>query len=414
MLTRLITYCRQFPPILWIATFGWFAGAMGFGASIPFVSVYFAKAYGMSYSEIGLVFGILAIVRAGFQALGGELYDRHGPRLVLVLAQGARSVTFLAIGVMIAFDLPFVWVFVTLLANFVFGALFLPAVMAMVGDFAPPGKRMESFAIGRSAGNLGWAVGPMIGGLLAEYDYSFLFYASALFSGASAIIFGIFLRRNRELAAPPSRDKFRLADIWAIRKETTFAVHALLTLALYIVVAQMMAPFALHAVDTVGISEQELGFLYAVNGVLVAVLQIPVTRYLRGMKLTSQLALGATLYFIGFALVGWFSSYWVLVLLFAVVTIGEVAKSPASLTITSRLAPEGQSGRYMGIYGFFVTAGFSIGPLYGGLWLDWLSGSPRLAWIVIASTALIGLVGYLVLARRLAAPLNRFDERASE
>jgi len=60
----------------------------------------------------------------------------------------------------------------------------------------------------------------------------------------------------------------------------------------------------------------------------------------------------------------------------------------------------------MGIYGFFVAAGWSFGPLYGGAVLDHFGNAPSVAWLVISSLAVIPGVGYLIFQRKLPAALN--------
>jgi MFS family permease len=88
------------------------------------------------------------------------------------------------------------------------------------------------------------------------------------------------------------------------------------------------------------------------------------------------------------------------------VTVGEVIMSPPSLTLTSQLAPEGRTGRYMGIYGFFVTVGWSLGPLYGGFFLDHFKHNHVLAWVLISSLALLAAVGYVIFGKFLPRQFN--------
>jgi MFS family permease len=91
------------------------------------------------------------------------------------------------------------------------------------------------------------------------------------------------------------------------------------------------------------------------------------------------------------------------------VTVGEVVMSPAALTLTSALAPEGRTGRYMGVFGFFVTAGWSLGPLYGGFFLDQFQHNFALAWVLIASLALVSAVGYFLFGKVLPRQYNYKD-----
>ncbi|MEW5994885.1 MAG: MFS transporter, partial [Candidatus Zixiibacteriota bacterium] len=143
-----------------------------------------------------------------------------------------------------------------------------------------------------------------------------------------------------------------------------------------------------------------------VNGLLVALLQIPVTRALAGYSLTAQLALGGVLYALGYGMVGFLTGFWYFALAIGIVTLGEIIMSPPSLTLTSRLAPPGRMGRYMGIQGFFMSAGWSFGPLYGNLILDAAGSALAPAWLAISSLAVVSAIGYVIFGCRLPRQFN--------
>ena len=175
---------------------------------------------------------------------------------------------------------------------------------------------------------------------------------------------------------------------------------------LYLVVAQLMAPFSVYAVEMVKISEHQLGLLYMLNGLMVVALQLPVTKLLSRYKLTMQLAIGAFIYALGYGMVGILAGFNFFVLAMIVITTGEIFMSPPALTLTSNLAPEGRIGRYMGIYGFAVASGWSFGPLYGGVILDYFGDKPQIAWMIISSLGIISGVGYLLFSRKLPKEYN--------
>lgn len=408
MFAHLRAYIGQFGRDLWVLSIGWFVGALGFAASIPFIAIYFHDVLGMSATEIGVFFGAMAIIRALFQAIGGELSDRMSRKTMLVYAQIVRAFAFLGLGLVIHWNLGFWWVAVGMTVNSVFGAIYMPALQALVSDLLPPEKRLDGYALTRSAGNLGWAAGPAIGGFLAYNSYSILFYLSAIITLGSGLIFWFVFRAPKQAQR---KEAFRFSDLVAIKDDSNLAIHSFLCFLLFLVVAQLIAPFSLYAVEMVGISEAKLGVLFAINGLLVGLAQIPTTRMLSGMRFTSQLALGSLLYLIGYGALGFSGAYGYMFGALLIVTVGEMAMSPPSLMITSRLAPEGQIGRYMGIFGFFMTAGWSFGPLYGGWFLDHFSDRPEIAWLMISSLAAVAMGGFLLFGRRLPEALNRQPEK---
>lgn len=404
MITGSMKYIRQFNKDLWVLSFGWFVSALGFGISIPFISIYFHSRLGLTITQIGLFFGFMAVVRSIFQALGGEMSDHIERRHILIFSQLFRAVAFILLATAIYQQWGFWAISIFLLVNSIFGAVFQPTANALVSDLLPPAKRLDGYALTRSAGNLGWAAGPAIGGFLAGYNYGLLFIISSAITFLSCLIFWIFLKIPKTNIPP---EKFKFRDIFAIREDPYLARHCFLTFLLYLVVSQLIAPFSVYAVEMVRISEYQLGLLYTLNGITVAALQMPVTGLLSKYKLSIQLALGAFLYAIGYGMMGFGSKFEHFVGIILIVTLGEILMSPPSLALTSKLAPAGRMGRYMGIYGFFITSGWSLGPLYGGLILDHFSYHHPLAWISISSLALVSGIGYVMFSKKLPDRFNR-------
>jgi len=404
MKTRGLAYWGQFGSDVWTLALGWFASALGFSVSIPFISIYFHQTLGLSLSQIGIFFGLMAVIRSAFQIVGGEFSDRIDRRFLLIDSQVVRAVSFLLMALAVHRDWGFGAIAGFLLINSIFGAIFQPAANALVSDILPADKHLDGYALTRSATNLGWAAGPALGGFLAAESYGLLFLISALITLGSGLILWIFLKPPPLSAA---MNRFHLADLLAVRRDRNLAWHCGLTVLLYLVVAQLIAPFSVYAVEMIRISAHKLGILYTLNGLMVVLLQMPITRRLGSIRLTVQLACGALLYAVGYGFVGFCSQFWMLFIAVATITAGEIVMSPPSLTLASRLAPTGKTGRYMGILGFCISSGWSLGPLYGGVILDHFSGNHRLAWALIASLALLAAVGYAVFTRRLPDVYNR-------
>ena len=298
---KIIAYVAQFERSLWVLSFGWFASALGFSVSIPFISIYFHSDLGLSISQIGLFFGAMAVVRSAFQIIGGEVSDRIERRFLLVDSQLIRAASFGVMALAVHYQWGFWAVSISLLVNSIFGAIFQPAANAMVADILPRAKRLDGYAITRSATNLGWACGPAMGGFLAAASYGLLFLISGIITCLSGLILWRFLK-------VPSihnlSERFRLADILVIKKDSLLAVHSILIFMLYLVVSQLIAPFSVFVVDMVGLSEKQLGLLYTLNGLMVVVFQVPMTRALSKWRFTNQLATGAYIYTIAYCFVG--------------------------------------------------------------------------------------------------------------
>ncbi|HYX19241.1 MAG TPA: MFS transporter, partial [Thermoanaerobaculia bacterium] len=83
---------------------------------------------------------------------------------------------------------------------------FRPAAMSFFAETVEPKRRKSAFSVYRLAINLGMAIGPAVGGILATISFHYLF----LVDGATSILAGLVLaaaalpRRSRPAVAPSS------------------------------------------------------------------------------------------------------------------------------------------------------------------------------------------------------------------
>lgn len=403
-LKNMLEYIKKFDHRLWVLAIGWVASAVGFAVAIPYLALYFHSELGISMIKIGVLFGIAAIVRSIAQALGGELSDRVGRYYPMVLAQFFRTITFLIIALAIYQEWGFYLIGGLIIFNSIFGAIFQPAANATVADLVSIENRTEGYSIVRVAGNFGWSLGPVLGGILSEKSFALLFLISAGMTLVSSLIISIFLRGIKP--SETNNESFHFRDIFTIRGNELLFRHVAYILVLYLVVSQFMMPFSLYSVDYMGISKTQLGIIYGINGLIVVLFQIPITRLLRSTRLTIQLTLGAVIYALGFLWVGLAASFVGFIIAIIIITIGENFVSPPALAITANLAPKGRTGRYMGIYGLAVTMGWSMGPLLGGMLLEYSNPDFIYAWGIVAALAMIAATGFGRMSRYIPHNLN--------
>jgi len=408
---------------------GRFLASTGFSVVIPFLALYLHGTRGVSMSAVGSLFFFGALCGVAGQVVGGEWSDRSGRKRVLVTCQVIRSVTFAALGYAVTVHASIViFALLTGLSAFA-GRMFEPPSGAMIADITSGERRVEAYGVLRIGGNLGWAVGPALGGFLAALSYASLFYVAAGVLLTAGILIAVLVeethprrRRGREDAAGPERVAIppvgpvgtgrglSLTGTLAVLRDALFLRYCLVTLILFTVMGQLMATFSVYAVDWAGRTKVELGAIYTLNGVMVVLLQFPVTRILAPLRMTSALIVGCLLYSIGYGMMGWGSSFALLLAGMFVVTAGEITCSPASMNLVANFSPEDQRGRYMGVYGIFNSFGWSVGPLVGGVLLDLATGRPKLLWSAIASLTVLAAIGYADLRRRIDPALDQSPE----
>ncbi len=156
------THAARFPRPFWIVMSGEAIQSVGFGATVPFLALYFTQTVGLSAARAGGVLLLFSVVGIVAQPLGGVLADRIGRRPIILggLAVGAVAVlAFSAASSLLAVAL------LSLLWGLGYG-VFEPAAGAFVTDVAPRELRTEAFGLWRVVNNAGFAVGPPLAALV--------------------------------------------------------------------------------------------------------------------------------------------------------------------------------------------------------------------------------------------------------
>jgi MFS family permease len=403
----------------------------GFAIVIPFLALYLHGVRHIPMSAVGAIFFVAALAGALGQVVGGDLSDRHGRKPVLLLSQFLRAAAFAALGAAVLVHAPFaVFMLVTSVSS-IAGRMYEPPSAAMIADITQAERRLEAYGVLRVGGNLGWALGPALGGFLAAQSYASLFFAGAVVLLLAGTLLALKVVETSPARGRPPRSveparaeeparvgvpqigptignrRVTYAGLDLIVRDRIFLRYCVITLLLFLVMAQLMSTLSVFAVEWIGLSKVELGFLYMLNGLMVVFLQFPVTRMLGGMRMTTALAVGSILYTLGYGMMGWASGFPSLLIAMFIVTSGELVALPASMNLVANFSTEELRGRYMGAYGLFNAFGWSIGPLVGGTLLDLAKGEPILLWCGIASVTVIAALGYLDLRRRIDPSTDR-------
>lgn len=373
--------------------------AAGMAVSFPFFALYLNRARGLSMGLVGLLLSLMVLVSAFSQGLGGELSDLWGAKPVLELALTLRGLSVAAMALAMHELWP-VWALVLLhLASSFFGSFFDPALRSWIAEEVPPPQRVTAYGRLRVAMNLGWAVGPAAGGILAARSYALMFAVSA---GVCAFCL-LTLRwglEARESARGTEAFSLRfLASAAGDRRFLEFCAYSML---IAVVMAQLIVSLSVHSVRFAGLSEAQVGLLFALNGLVVILTQSRATAWMRDRPLSSALAAGSLLYGLGYGWVGLARGFFAMALSIVVVTLGEVLVSPGLPALAANLAPPRLRGRYQGFQGLSHQLGSALGPLLGGVSLQYLSPRwPAAPWLVVAGMGAAAAFGFYRLGRLL-------------
>ncbi|MEE4545779.1 MFS transporter [Streptomyces sp. V4-01] len=381
------------------------------GFVVTFLALYLTVQRGYSASYAGLVAALYGLGGAGGAVLGGVLADRLGRRGTLLAAQLGAALTTAVLGLVTD---PLAIAGVAMLVGLTSNAS-RPALQAMIADLVPPQDRVRAFALNYWAINIGFGVSAAAAGFIAAEGYLWLFLGDAFTTALCALV--LFAKAKETLApapgplpatttaagqpaaAPRRTPALRLVDV--LRDQRFMAVVGL-TFLLGSVMQQGSSTLAVD-MGAHGLSARQYGLVAAINGVVIVVLQIPVTRALRARNTAGLLAVGSLLLSWGFGLTVFAGSVGLYALTVVVWTLGEIVHAPASMSVVADLAPATARGRYQGMYTLSWSAAAFAGPLVGGLTLDLLGRGA--VWAGCAVVGTVAAAGYYLLLRVRPAPL---------
>ncbi|MEV6106457.1 MFS transporter [Streptomyces sp. NPDC051940] len=349
----------------------------------PFLSVYLVEVQGFTLARAGAVMTAFGVGSLLSHVLAGWLTDRFGRRPTLTCGMLATSAAMVALGAARGFT-------AVAVAAFLLGLTiesYRPAAQAMVADLVPPPLRQRAYGLLFWATNLGYAVAMVAGGRLADHGAHAMFGVNAAVALVFAAVVWRAVPESRPAEGPPPGPQLRTA----LRDRPMLAVCAV-TSAYGLLFAQAFTTLPLAMAEQ-RVSRADFGLAMALNGVLIVVLQLPVTGWLARWDRVRVLAAGTTVVAAGFALTALVHDARTLALTVAVWTAGEIVVAGTLPSIVADLAPPGLQGTYAGVSGMSWAAGAALAPLAGAALLP---VGPRPLWLTLGAVGAAAALGTLM------------------
>lgn len=325
---------------------------------MPFLAIYMTTSLGYSVQQAGLIMSIYGIGSLIGSYLGGWMTDKYGAFHVQILALCGGGVTFLF--------LPLLHSFPALAVGIIISSIIVetlrPANSTSVSIYSNPETLTRSFSLNRMAINLGFSVGPAIGGLLAGISYTFLFLADGITCIIAGLVFYFYFRNkpgNQRVitAAEKARPVVQPLRDWPY---LAFAICCGLFAFLFLQIFQVLPLFYRGPGE---MSEAGIGLLLGFNGLIVFAVEMILVYHIENrFRLSRMIMLGTFLCGLSFIVLQFGSGIGVLYLGMLLLSFSEILAMPFMVTLVITRAGERSRGSYMGVYTMAWSLAFIISP----------------------------------------------------
>ncbi len=376
----------------------------GYGLSLPFFTIYLISQRGLSPSWAGLIIALAGLSRCVSSFISGELADSFGRKFIMLWGLALQVIAMFALGMCIEFNAHIGWILTCHVLTTFLGAYFRPVSNAWVTDNTTPKERVEAFGIIRIGLNIGWALGPAVGGFLVSHSYSLAFCLTALLYAVTTLYLS---RLIEDKHIPCKTRKPSFVSALLSLKDTRLAKICFFVLLITAVNSQLVVGLSIHCKQYLQMPENYIGWFFTINGLVVVFLQYWATQLMTKIRLTTSMLLGCLLYAVGYGSVGFFDTFVLIGVGVFFAGIGELIVAPGEQTLVSNIASRETRGRYLGMLMVFYNLGSSVGFFSAGLLGTYVA--PHYLpgpWLIVGAVAVISGLGFWSMRRDLTPEEN--------
>jgi MFS family permease len=371
----------------------------GQGMYFPFSTIHFHNVVGIPLSLVGVGLATLAVASVASGLVSGPLSDRYGRKPLMLAALAGSAAAFSAFAFVEGFT---GYLLVSVAAGLAGNTTFDAARNAMVADVTPPGRRSRAYGLVRVGGNVGWAMGPMVAGLTAasvgsEGIYRMLFLGASALMALVAIVLAFALEESLPTLSKRA-PRMGASGLRAALTDGPFLALLAAGVLLYYVFTQDWQALPIYAKNFLGVPDGRIGLFLGANGLMVILLQLPISYAIDRTSRIGALVVGAALFAASSATLLLTESFLGILVAFALFfTLAEMILEVAGAALAAELAPVRLRGTYLALFGACFGAAYGVSPIIAGALLE--ARLPDLIWQIqlaaagLAAVALVALRG---------------------
>jgi predicted MFS family arabinose efflux permease len=391
---------------VWILAFAMFVNRTG-SMVLLFTSLYLTEELKFSLAHAGIAVSFYGAGSILGSFAGGWLTDRKNYFDVMVfslLSSGLILPTILLTSNLILISgIIFLYAFCA--------DMFRPAMSAGIALYSTAENRTRSIGLIRLAINLGFSLGPLIGGVVAFY---FGYKPLMIIDGFTSVLTAVVVIRyvSRKAAGKKSEDQLPRSDSKSVYLDYKYLFFILMVAMYGVCFFQLFASIPQYLTRVWNYNEIEMSLVLILNGLIVVVVEMPLMTALQHKsKYFGFIVLGALCVPVSLTILisgnGWLP---VVLLYTLVITFSEILAMPFMMNFTLSRPPVSRRGEYAALYS--IAFGIAnVGAPLAGLGIADKYGFNTM-FVVLISLGIVNTIGFWILKTKLEPKKNKLNDES--
>ncbi|MDN3584868.1 MDR family MFS transporter [Mucilaginibacter flavus] len=366
---------------------------------IPFMSIYAIQVLHFTIVQSGMIMAFFGIGSFFGAFIGGKLTDKIGFYDIQVGALLVGGILFIILGFQHTFLSLSICTFILSVCN----DSFRPANSAAIAHYSDDSNKTRSYSLNRLAVNLGWAFGGGLGGLLASYSYHSLFWVDGCTNIFAAVLLLTLMPRSK-IKTAINKVKDVVTATSSAYKDKVYLVFIVLNTLFSVCFFEFFIMQPVFYKIQWHLNESYIGFLLALNGLLIVVIEMVLINKLEGKRNPlTYICTGIILSGLSFVLLNILPhSGLVAILIVVLITLGEIVAMPFMNAFWISRTNNRNRGEYAALYGMSWSAAQVIAPAFGNRIVAY--GGFDTLWWVLGSICFLVSIGYYIMKKLTHSP----------
>jgi predicted MFS family arabinose efflux permease len=352
---------------------------------LPFMTVYLRDEMHYTIAQAGFeiaFFGTGAILG---NYVGGKLTDKIGYYQVQFWSLFFNGVLFIILSWMHSFA----QIGICMFTIGVVGEAFRPANATAIAHYSLPENRTRSYSLNRLAVNLGFSIGPAIGGLLA---YQALFWVDGITCMLAALMLRIMLPPQEK--TPVHHNEITRKDASSVWRDWIYVRFTFFVFLSALCFLQVFSILPIFFKEQLHFNKPLIGALLALNGLIIVIIEMVLVFKLEGRRSPVQyISLGSFCIGLSYLILNLpLAGLTVALVAMTTLTLGEMLMFPFVNAFWVKRSNDYNRGQYASLFSMSFALAHVLAPTFGSQIVQ--HSSYHSLWYVVFVLCLIASLGF--------------------